>query len=319
MIILDPRGGETTMSADSDRWIAERPNPKSSGLDTKPIREILEIINDEDQEVPEAVRAVIDQIEMCVEVYIGCYRRGGRIFYVGAGTSGRLGVLDAAECPPTFGVPAHRIQGVLAGGLDAFSVADENWEDDRAGGAQLTEEKRMGRSDFVIGITASGETPYVLGCIEAAKRKGARTAAVTTNPASTIVRLVDIAITPDVGPEVLAGSTRMKAGTAQKLILNMISTTAMVQLGKTYDNLMIDLQASNQKLRQRAERILQDLTNEDTRKIKRVLSESNYEVKIALLVLKGKVSTQEAEKLLRKHNGYVRKALMEVEMNGRDT
>lgn len=292
--------------------ITEAINPNSKDLDRKPLEEVLRIINAEDQKVAEAVGQVIDQIAQAVKVFVKCYQQGGRIFYVGAGTSGRLGILDAVECPPTFSVPPDRIQGVLAGGKEAIFEAREGFEDDRAAGASAAAEKKISDKDFVVGLSASGGAPFVLGFVEAAGKKGVTTAAITSNPASAIVRLVDIPIAPVVGPEVIAGSTRMKAGTAEKLILNMLSTTAMVCLGKVDGNLMIDLKTKNQKLRRRAKGILQLLTNENLDTIEKVLLETNYEVKPTLLMLKAKISYPEAKKFLQKHRGFVREALAEL-------
>jgi len=293
-------------------WITESRNPASRGLDNKPVEEILHIINAEDKKVPEAVGQAIDQIALAVEAFIASYRRGGRIFYVGAGTSGRLAIIDAVECPPTFGVPPERIQGILAGGMNAFFKAEESYEDDRDGGRRLVEERKMSEKDLIVGISASGETPFVLGVIEAAKQRNIKTVGITNNPQSTLARLVEIPIVVVVGPEVIAGSTRLKAGTAQKMVLNMISTTAMIKLGKVYDNLMIDVQANNRKLRRRAETILRELTGADLDRIRTVLAEAGYEVKPALLMLKADIPYREAKRLLEKHRGFVREALREL-------
>ncbi len=294
-------------------WQTEERNPRSFGLDEKSILEILRIMNEEDKKVADAVGRVLPAIEQAVQAFIETYQRDGRIFYVGSGTSGRIGVLDAAEIPPTFSVPPERVQGILAGGLEAFFQADERLEDDREAGRRVVHEKHMDKRDLVIGLTASGETPFVLGCIEEAKRQGITAVGITNNPESTLVKLVDIAIVPLVGPEVIAGSTRLKAGTSQKMVLNMISTAAMVKLGKVYDNLMIDLQAKNAKLKRRAETILKALTNADTERICRTLAEANYEVKPALLMLKASLTYPEAKRLLEAHQGQVRAALRELE------
>ncbi len=296
--------------------LTEERNPSSLGLDRRSIKEILQIMNLEDKKVAEAVGQELDQIARAVQAFIKSYKRGGRIFYVGTGTSGRLGVLDAVECPPTFGVAPERIQGLLAGGEQAFSRAVESEEDDRAAGERLVEERGMTEKDLVVGISASGETPFVIGCIAAAKSKGIKTVGITTNPDSSLVRLVDIPIAPVVGPEVIAGSTRLKAGTAQKMVLNMLSTAAMVKLGKVYDNLMIDMRATNRKLRRRAEEILKALTGEDPRKIREALAEADYEVKPALVMLKAGISYEEARRLLEKHEGFVRRVLKELKLEG---
>jgi len=241
-------------------WLTEQNNAHASGLDQKPVSEILRIINAEDQRVPETVGRALDQIEPAVEAFVDAFRRGGRVFYVGAGTSGRLGVLDAAECPPTFGVAPARVQGVLAGGQEAFFEASEGAEDDRDAGHALLEERAIEPPDLLVGIAASGETPFVLGAVEGARACGVRTVGICNNPEGALARLAELPIVAAVGPEVVAGSTRMKAGTAQNLILNMLSTTAMVKLGKVYDGYMVDVKASNHKLRRRAAAILHALT-----------------------------------------------------------
>ncbi len=297
-------------------WVTEQRNPKSRDLDKKSIAEILRIMSEEDKSVAEAVSHELEAIERVVHAFVKTYERGGRVFYVGAGTSGRLGVLDAAELPPTFGIPPERVQGIMAGGLEAFFRADESLEDDREAGRIVVWEKQMNERDLVIGLTASGETPFVLGCLEEAKRRGITTVGVTNNPNSTITREVDIAVIVVVGPEVIAGSTRLKAGTAQKLVLNMISTTAMIKLGKVYDNLMVDVQANNQKLRRRAESILRELTGADPERIRTALAEAGYEVKPALLMLKADIPYSEAKRLLEKHRGFVREALRELGVEG---
>lgn len=296
--------------------LTEERNPNSSRLDERSIEEILQIMNQEDRKVAEAVGREIERIAQAVRAFIDSYKRGGRIFYVGAGTSGRLGLLDAVECPPTFGIPLDRIQGLLAGGEEAFLKAVEGAEDDHMAGERLVEERAMTDKDLVVGITASGETPFVIGCITAAKSKGIKTVGITSDPDSTLVKLVDISIVPVVGPEVIAGSTRLKAGTAQKMVLNMLSTTAMVKLGKVYDNLMIDLQASNQKLKERAGEILRELTAESPGRIEKILKEANYEVKPALVMLKEGISYKEAVKLLDKYEGFVRRVLRESGLEG---
>ena len=304
--------GVRNIRCNNHTWITESRNPASHGVDNRSIEEILHIINAEDKKVPEAVGQAIEQIALAVEAFVTSYRCGGRIFYVGAGTSGRLGIIDAAECPPTFGVPPERIQGILAGGMNAFFKAEESYEDDRDGGIRLIEERKMSEKDLIVGISASGETPFVLGFIEAAKQMNIRTVGITNNPKSTLARLVGIPIVVVVGPEVIAGSTRMKAGTAQKLVLNMLSTTAMVRVGKVYDNFMVDLQASNNKLRRRAKEMLRTLTGEDPKLVKETLARANYEVKPALIMLKGKIPYEEAKKLVEQHHGLVHEALTEL-------
>lgn len=273
--------------------LTEERNPNSSGLDEKSIEEILEIINSEDRKVAKAVGRAIEQIAEGVRAFVKSYEQGGKIFYIGAGTSGHLGALDALECPTTFGVPPSRIQGILV---------DGRREDDRPSGWNVVRERGMEDKDLVIAISASGETPFIIGCVEAAKDRGLETIGVTNNPGSTLESICTIPITVVVGPEVIAGSTRMKAGTAQKMILNMLSTTAMVKLGKVYDNLMIDLQVINSKSKRRAEIILTSLLSEKEETIKDLLRRANYEVKTALIMFKNKCSYTEAKEILQKHN-----------------
>ena len=235
----------------------EQRNPRSRGLDRKSTREILRIIHAEDARVPRAVAQEIPRIARAVDAIVRALRSGGRLIYVGAGTSGRLAVLDAAECPPTFGVAPRTVQAVIAGGRAALTRAVEGAEDSAAEGKRDLAAKRITAHDVVVGLTASGSTPYVLGALAYARQRGAMTVGVTCVRRSPLARVARITIAPAVGPEVIAGSTRMKAGTAQKLVLNMLSTAAMVRLDHVYDNWMIDVALTNRKLRQRGLRILQ--------------------------------------------------------------
>lgn len=290
-------------------WLTEQQNANSAGLDQRPTKEILNIINHEDQQVAIAVSKAVDQIEQAVEAFVEAYTKGGNIFYIGAGTSGRLGILDAVECPPTFSTSPDRIQGILAGGIGAFSEAVEGQEDDRDSGQQLITEKKMTADDLVIGIAASGQTPFVLGAIETAKHHQITTVGITNNPDGALADLVDIPIVAAVGPEVVAGSTRLKAGTAQKMVLNMISTTSMVKLGKVYDNYMVDVKATNKKLRRRAMNMLQNLTQKPEAQIEAALIGSGYDVKTSLLMLKAEVSFEVASSALTQNRGFVNQAL----------
>jgi N-acetylmuramic acid 6-phosphate etherase len=240
----------------SDLPLTEQENPRSADLSRRSTAEIVAIINDEDRTVADAVRRELASVVAVVDAVVERLQRGGRLFYIGTGTSGRLGVLDASECPPTFGVTAELVQGVIAGGYDACYKAVEASEDDREAGARDLEARGVTGADAVIGIAASGRTPYTIGGVEHARRLGAFTAAVTCVPGSAICSAVDVAIAPAVGPEVLAGSTRMKAGTAQKLVLNMISTATMVRLGYVTGNRMTNLRARNSKLQARSVRII---------------------------------------------------------------
>jgi N-acetylmuramic acid 6-phosphate etherase len=240
----------------NDLPITEQENPRSDRIDTLSVAETVALINDEDRGVAEAVRLVLPAVTRATEGVVDRLRRGGRLIYVGTGTSGRLGVLDASECPPTYGVSAELVQGLIAGGYEACYRAVEASEDDREAGARDLADRQVTANDAVVGIAASGRTPYTIGAVEYARARGAFTAAITCVPDSAITSAADVAIVPVVGPEVLAGSTRMKAGTAQKLVLNMISTTAMIQLGYVRGNRLSNMRARNVKLHARAVRIL---------------------------------------------------------------
>ncbi|MBS3765726.1 N-acetylmuramic acid 6-phosphate etherase [Candidatus Bipolaricaulota bacterium] len=287
-------------------------NENSKNLQKKSTREILRLINDEDRRVADAVRNEIPRIESVIREFVTTFKNGGTIYYVGTGTSGRLGVLDASEIPPTFGVPEGRVVGLIAGGVEALTSAREGREDDRVAGERLAKEKDITDGDLIIGISASGTTPFVLGCLEAANNNGAATASITNNLCQPIEKYSDTSVVVETGPEVIAGSTRMKAGTAQKMVLNMISTVSMIRLGKVYDNLMVDVVASNQKLKKRAKRILNELTSAEEAKIEEVLETSDYEVKPAILAVKGQLSVKEARKLLQSHDGYLDSALKDL-------
>jgi N-acetylmuramic acid 6-phosphate etherase len=239
-----------------ENLLTEQPNPASAHIDALSTEEMLRVINAEDRKVAEAVEREIPSIGRAVDAIAAAFRRGGRLFYIGAGTSGRLGVLDASECPPTFGVAPELVQGIIAGGEAALSRATETTEDDPAIGARDLSARGFTANDVLTGVAASGRTPYVLGAIAEAKRLGATTIGLSCTPDSELARAVDIPITPLVGPEVIAGSTRLKAGTAQKLVLNMLSTGTFVRLGHVYGNLMVNVQPKNSKLRERAKRII---------------------------------------------------------------
>jgi N-acetylmuramic acid 6-phosphate etherase len=239
-----------------ENLLTEQANPASASIDTLATEDMLRVINAEDRGVAEAVAREIPAIARAVDAIVACFQEGGRLFYIGAGTSGRLGVLDASECPPTFGVPAGMVQGIIAGGEAALSRATEASEDDLASGARDLSGRGFTGRDALVGIAASGRTPYVLGAIAEAKRLGAVTVGVSCTPNSELARAAAITITPLVGPEVIAGSTRMKAGTAQKLVLNMLSTGAFIRMGYVYGNLMVNVQPTNAKLADRARRIV---------------------------------------------------------------
>jgi N-acetylmuramic acid 6-phosphate etherase len=267
------------------------------------------LINDEDSKIAPAVRAELPHIAQAVDAIVERLGHGGRMIYLGAGTSGRLGVLDASEMPPTFRVPPTLVQGFIAGGDVALRQATEALEDDAIAGAQVVRDQAVDERDVVVGIAASGTTPWVIGAIDEARQRGAFTVAVTCNPSSPLARAVDVPIAPVVGPEVIAGSSRMKAGTAQKMVLNMLSTATMIRLGKVYGNLMVDVKPTNAKLRRRALRILREASGADEREARRALDACDYAVKPALVMLLAGVDATEARRRLEAANGFVRCAV----------
>jgi len=295
----------------------EQRNPASMDIDTRSIEEILVLINNEDKKVALAVETQMPYIAKAVEVVVEAFRNEGRLLYTGAGTSGRVGVLDAVECPPTFGTDPERVQGIIAGGEKAMFRAQEGAEDQEENGARDVDEKIITKNDVVCGIAASLRTPYVVGAVKRAKQRGAHTLYITTNPRSSfslpgysdLASAIDIAMCPEVGPEIIMGSTRMKSGTAQKLILNMITTAAMIRLGKVYENMMIDLQMTNLKLRERAKRIVMIITGVSYDEATDILTASNFHVKTVLVMIKAHVSLEDARMRLKKSNGFVRAAI----------
>ena len=287
----------------------EQRNPRSRGLDRKSTLEILRILNREDARVAAAVRRELPNIARAVDAIVKSFRRGGRPFYVGAGTSGRLAVLDAAECPPTFGTPQKMVQAIIAGGSRAVRGAVEGAEDSAKNGARDLRKAGVKRGDAVVGLAASGSTPYVLGALQFAKKRGAVTIGVTSNPKSQLTRAVDIAIVPDTGPEAIAGSTRLKAGTAQKMVLNLLSTASMVRLGRVYENWMIYMALTNQKLRQRGARILQEASGANVSNAQRALRQSQHDLPVALVMLKAGANVRDARRRLQQSGGNVRQAL----------
>jgi N-acetylmuramic acid 6-phosphate etherase len=288
----------------------EQRNPKSKNIDSLPAEEILKIINEEDKLVAIAVEKEIPFIANAVEKIVDSIKRGGRLLYFGAGTSGRLGVLDAVECPPTFGTPQGLIEGFIAGGKEAVFKAQEGAEDSEELGAKNVIDAGVTGKDVVCGLAASRRTPYVIGAIKQAKKLGAVTLFVTCNPRiSFSFPEVDIAICPEVGPEVIMGSTRMKSGTAQKMVLNMLTTTAMVRLGKVYENMMIDLQLTNKKLVERAKRIFMIITNASYEEAGEYLGKADGNVKSAIVMKKCDVDFEKAKEALLKSDGFVRRAV----------
>lgn len=285
--------------------ITEERNPVSMKIDQMDTEEIIRLINQEDAKVAEAVRAEIPAIKKAVDMIVDRMRKGGRLFYVGAGTSGRLGILDAIECGPTFGVENGKVVGILAGGEKAMFVSQEETEDDFDMGAKAIKKYSINDLDSVIGIAASGNTPYVLGAIEAAKRHGALTIGLICIIDSLLDKKVDVVIAPIVGPEVITGSTRMKAGTAQKIILNTISTTVMIKLGKVYSNLMVALNPSNYKLRERAKNIFMEITNANYETAAGYLKKADYNIKAAIIMYQKGVTLEKALKLLKEKEGVL--------------
>ncbi|MCX8011181.1 MAG: N-acetylmuramic acid 6-phosphate etherase [Ignavibacteria bacterium] len=289
--------------------MTEQRNPKSMEIDFMSTLEILKVINDEDKLVPFAVEKEIPYIAQAVEYVVASFKSGGRLLYFGAGTSGRLGVVDASECPPTYGTPPEMVQGFIAGGKEAMFRAQEGAEDKEENGAKDVIKANVNSKDTVVGIAASRRTPYVIGAVKKAKELGAKTVYLTCNPRHEFNLDVDVAICPVVGPEVVMGSTRMKSGTAQKLVLNMITTTAMIRIGKVYENMMIDLQMTNQKLVERSKRIVMTITGVSYEEAERFLKEADGHVKTALVMILAKVNKEEAIRRLNLTEGFVRKAI----------
>jgi N-acetylmuramic acid 6-phosphate etherase len=296
--------------------VTEQRNPRTTDIDRLSVREVLETIHREDHEALAAVGRSLAQVEKAVNLVVEAFRRGGRLIYVGAGTSGRLGVLDAAECPPTFGIPHGMVQGIIAGGYTALHRSVEGAEDHAENGAAAIREKEVCDLDVVLGIAASSTTPFVVSAIQEAARLGARTVFLTCNPTAEGAVQADVTIGLLVGPEVITGSTRMKAGTATKLVLNMITTTSMIRLGKVYQNLMVDLTATCNKLVDRAHRILLTLTDLTHEQAGALLTRAGMRVKTALVMHLCAVNCEEADELLAKHNGFVYQAIQEGARKG---
>ena len=294
-----------------ERRRTEHRNSASRGIDRMPTQAILQLMNREDRKVAAAVGRAIPSIARAVDAIVAGIRKGGRLLYVGAGTSGRLAVLDAAECPPTFGVSPKVVQALIAGGKKALTGAVEGAEDSAANAVRDLRAKRLKRDDVVVGIAASGSTPYVLSALAFARKRGATTVAVTSNRKALIVRDAQIVIATEVGPEVVTGSTRLKAGTSQKLVLNMLSTAAMVRLGHVYENLMIDVALTNQKLRQRGLRILAEASGADLSAAEHALRQSSHDLRVALTMLKTGVEAKGARARLALAKGNLRQALGE--------
>jgi N-acetylmuramic acid 6-phosphate etherase len=287
----------------------EKRNPRSAHIDTLSTQEIVDLINSEDRTVPQAVGSQRQSIAAAIDLIVNCFRAGGRLFYVGAGTSGRLGVLDASECPPTFGVKPTLVQGIIAGGRRALVRSIEGAEDHADDGAQAIDKKRVGPKDVVVGLAACGMTPFVHGALQRARQIGAATVFVTCAPEAVKSLQADIIINPAVGPEVITGSTRMKAGTATKLVLNMLTTTAMIKLGKVHGNLMVDLRAVNNKLRDRSVRIVMDLTGLSRRQAQTLLRRADGKLKAAIVMHFRRVDLPRALQILDECAQLLRRAM----------
>lgn len=300
------------MQIDLSQMITEGRNPASQNIDELTTEAMLRVINDEDKKVALAVEAIVPQIAQVVDAITAAFSKGGRLIYCGAGTSGRLGILDASECPPTFGTPRTQVVGLIAGGHTAILQAVENAEDNVDQGAQDLRDIQFNADDVLVGIAASGRTPYVLGALAYARQQGAFTAALTCNPNSPMSQAADVALTPVVGPEVVTGSSRMKAGTAQKLVLNMLTTGAMIRSGKVYGNLMVDVEATNQKLVQRQVNIVKQATDCDDATAQQALAACNGHCKTAIVMVLAGLTADEAKSLLSQNQGFIRNALRDA-------
>jgi len=295
-----------------DPRLTEQRNPATAEIDLASPLHIVELMNAEDRRVAEAVYACRREIAAAIELVEHAFRSGGRLIYAGAGTSGRLGVLDASECPPTFGTEADLVQGIIAGGLQALVRSEEGAEDDFDAGAAAVDAREVTAKDVVFGIAASGSTPFVRGAVTRAAARGAKTVLLScTDPPQDLLPNVDVAILPRVGPEALTGSTRLKAGTATKLVLNTVTTGAMIRWGRAYGNLMVDLRALSAKLHDRSERIVMEVCGVEREAARRAIDEAGGFVKTAIVMLKKGVGREEAERLLAGSGGYARKAVGE--------
>ncbi|WP_104025605.1 N-acetylmuramic acid 6-phosphate etherase [Vibrio hyugaensis] len=297
------------MKIDLSRLVTESRNPASAEIDTLSTIEMLQVINQEDQKVAIAVQAVLPQIAQTVDAITAAFANGGRLIYMGAGTSGRLGILDASECPPTYGTHPDMVIGLIAGGHQAILKAVENAEDNAQMGQDDLKTLNLTQYDVVVGIAASGRTPYVLGGLEYAKSVGATTASIACNPACAMAEAADIAILPVVGAEVVTGSSRMKAGTAQKLVLNMLTSGAMIRSGKVFGNLMVDVEATNAKLIQRQTNIVVEATGATKEEAEKALEACERHCKTAILMILADLDAEHAKSRLAEHNGFIRAAL----------
>jgi N-acetylmuramic acid 6-phosphate etherase len=300
------RGGAHLLA---EHRLTEKRNAASKNLDRMTAREIVRLMNRGDRKVAVEVGRESAAIARAVDAIVGAIRKGGRLIYVGAGTSGRMGVLDAAECPPTFGTSPGLVVALIAGGRRAITRAVEGAEDSERNGERDLRAKKLARKDVVVGIAASGTTPYVVGALKYARKRGATTVAVTSNLRMPVGRLAKIVIAPEVGPEVLTGSTRLKAGTSQKMVLNMLSTGVMARLGHVYENLMIDMMLTNEKLAERAVRILVEASGASVSAAEQALRAAGHDLRLALVMLKLRIGPAEAKKRLKEVGGDLRRAL----------
>lgn len=289
--------------------ITEQRNPNSMHVDSLSALEIVQLMNEEDKQVPLAIEKCLPQIAQAVECIVSAFQQGGRLVYIGAGTSGRLGVLDASECPPTFGVSPEMVKGIIAGGERALRHPIEGAEDSKAQAVVDLQTIQFSSKDVLVGIAASGRTPYVISALEYAKSLGSVTVSIASNPNSAMANIVDIAIDTVVGAEVLTGSSRLKSGTAQKLVLNMLTTASMILMGKCYQNLMVDVQASNEKLKARAIRIVMQATDCDKALAEETLKQADQNAKLAIMMILSGLDRAQAEALLEKHHGKLQLAL----------
>ena len=289
--------------------ITEQRNPNSMQVDSLSALEIVQLMNQEDKQVPLAIEKCLPQIAQAVECIVAAFQQGGRLVYIGAGTSGRLGVLDASECPPTFGVSPEMVKGIIAGGERALRHPIEGAEDSKAQAVVDLQTIQFSSKDVLVGIAASGRTPYVIGALEYAKSLGSVTVSIASNPNSAMANIVDIAIDTVVGAEVLTGSSRLKSGTAQKLVLNMLTTASMILMGKCYQNLMVDVQASNEKLKARAIRLVMQATDCDKALAEETLKQADQNAKLAIMMILSGLDRVQAEALLEKHQGKLQLAL----------
>lgn len=297
---------------DLEKLTTESRNENTLDIDKVSTLEMVKKINDEDKKVALAVESELPKIAEAIDGIVNRMHKGGRLIYIGAGTSGRLGILDASECPPTYGVSEELVQGIIAGGKDAIFRAKEGAEDSKELAIEDLKNKSLNENDTVVGLAASGRTPYVIGGLEYANEIGALTISITCNKNSEVAKTAKISIAPVVGAEVVTGSTRLKSGTAQKLVLNMLSTGTMIKLGKVYGNLMVDVRATNEKLVERAKKIVCEATGITREESEKILKETDFDVKLSIFMTLSKLNKNEAKKILDANKGYIAKALREI-------